>query len=65
MTNIEKIMNQNREKFADECADNLCFRNGRLNITRPFLCGDCEFNNRHSGCDRVQLKAYLLAESEE
>ena len=67
MTNLERIINQNFEEFADECVDNLCFRKGKLDTTKmgPFQCDDCEFGDGYNGCDKDKLKAYLLAESEE
>lgn len=66
MTNIERIMKQNLEGFVDKCADNLCFRKGKLDTdTGSFQCDDCEFGDCYNCCDKDKLKAYLLAESEE
>lgn len=74
MTNLEKIIEVDRERFLKEIAEKLCFNiyHHKVMVVQPPLCGDCPFGevNVFSGstkfkCHTEEIIEWLNEEAEE
>ncbi len=69
MTNLEKVLENDRERFIKEIAEKICFNTSRhkVNVINPPLCGDCNFGehvcNRWK-CHTEEIIEWLNSEAE-
>ena len=70
MTNLEKVLEVDGERFLKEIAEKICFNtwSHKVQIVQPPLCGDCEFGEVAYGkckCHTEDIIEWLKAESED
>lgn len=70
MTNLEKIIENDGERFVRAIAEVICFNPKKhiINIIEPFLCGECEFADKDADgwhCKTDQIAEWLKEEAEE
>ena len=71
MTNLEKVLEVDGDRFIKEIAEKICFStyNHKVRCIQPPLCGDCDFGERLCNsngwkCHTEDIIEWLKAESE-
>ena len=70
MTNLEKVLEVDGERFLQEIAEKICFSayHHTVKVVQPPLCGDCEFGEVNYGkckCHTKEIVKWLKEEVEE
>ena len=70
MTNLEKVLEVDGDRFIEEIAANICFSTlyHKVKVVQPPLCGDCPFGEHNFNkwkCHTEDIVEWLKAECEE
>lgn len=70
MTNLEKVLEVDGDRFIREIAEKICFSayHHKVRVVQPPLCGECEFGEHFCNkwkCHTEELIEWLKAESED
>lgn len=71
MTNLEKVLEVDGDRFLKEIAEKICFSTiyHKVRVIQPPLCGDCEFGelmcNGKWKCHTEEIIEWLRSEVEE
>ncbi len=68
MTNLEKVLQNDGERFVREIAEKICFNtfHHTVKVIYPPLCGDCEFGEHLCKwkCHTEEIIEWLNSEAE-